>query len=253
MVKSLQDITKIDVVMLTKNSERRLRECLNSIYQNLPINKLIVVDGFSTDSTLNILEEFQKQYGNIILLQERGTRGSARQIAINNVKTEWFMFVDSDVVLCEGWFAKAKKLMKDDVGAIWGIEVWSVLRNTRILGLFERVTMKIFEERGGTHDLLVRRKTIEGIHIPPHLHTYEDSYIKSYIRKKGYKTVPVYEPYCIHHRPEKSWTIRQSIDFIASDLKYAVPHPQLILSYVFYTAIVLQQNFLHNFKASQLK
>ena len=244
---------KIDVAMLTKNSERRLRECLTSIYQNLPIDKLIVVDGFLTDSTLSILEEFQKRYGNVIRFQERGTRGSARQIAINNVKTEWFMFVDSDVVLCEGWFAKAKKLMKDDVGAIWGIEVWSVLKNMRILGLFERVTMKIFEGRGGTHDLLVRRKTMEGIRIPLHLHTYEDSYIKFWIRKKGYKTIPVYEPYCIHYRPEKAWTIKQSIDFIASDLKYAVLHPQLILSYVFYTAIVLQQNFLRNFKASQLK
>jgi len=246
-------VMKIDIVMLTRNSERLLRECLTSVYQNLPVNNLIVVDGYSTDATLNIIRNFQEKHGNVTVVQDRGTRGSARQKALDYVKTEWFMFVDSDVILCDGWFAKAQRLMENDVGAIWGMEIWSVLRNTRVLGLFERVTMKIFEKRGGTHDLLVRRKAIEGICIPYHLHTYEDSYIKSWVRKKGYRVIPVYEPYCIHYRPEKVWTIKQSIEFIASDLKFAIRHPQLILSYIFYTVIVLQQNFLRSFKADQLK
>jgi glycosyltransferase involved in cell wall biosynthesis len=243
----------IDVVVLTKNSERLLTECLASIYENLPVNKLIVVDGYSTDSTLEIVKEVQGSYGNVILIQDEGTRGSARQKAISEVETDWFIFVDSDVILCSGWFAKAEKLMKGNVGAIWGMEIWSVLRDSRILKLFERVTMKIFEKRGGTHDLLVRRKAIEGIHIPFHLHTYEDSYIKSWICQNGYKTIPVYEPYCIHYRPENVWTIKKSIDLIASDLKFAIHRPQLLLSYAFYSAIVLYQNLLRNVKAKRLK
>ena len=101
------------------------------------------------------------------------------------VKSDWFMFVDSDVILSRNWFAEAEKLVKDDVGAVWGIEIWSVLKGMKILRLFERVTLKIFEKRGGTHDLLVRRKTVEDIKIPFHLHTYEDGYIKDWIEKKG--------------------------------------------------------------------
>jgi len=130
------------------------------------------------------------------------------------------------------------------------MEIWSVLKNSKILKLFERVTMKIFEKRGGTHDLLVRRKAIEHIQIPQHLHTYEDSYIKAYICKKGYKVVPAYEPYCIHFRPDDVWTIRKSIALIASDLKFAIRHPQLLLSYAFYTAIVVHQNLLNKAKNS---
>jgi glycosyltransferase involved in cell wall biosynthesis len=218
----------------------------------VPVNNLIVVDGFSTDSTLDIVREFQAKYGNVILIKDKGTRGSARQKAMSEVKTEWFMFVDSDVILCDGWFEKAKKLMKGNVGAVWGIEIWSVLRNTRILGLFQRVTMKIFERRGGTHDLLLQRKTVDGICIPSHLHTYEDSYIKSWICKKGYDVVPTYEPYCVHYRPESVWTVRQSIGLIASDLRFAVRHPQLMLSYAFYAVVVLYQNLLRNiFKRSR--
>jgi glycosyltransferase involved in cell wall biosynthesis len=243
----------VDVVMLTKNSERLLRQCLTSVYENVPVNNLIVVDGYSADTTLDIVKDFQERYGNVILLQDQGTRGNARQKAISKVKTDWFMFVDSDVILCKGWFAKAERLMKDNVGAIWGIEIWSVLKNMKILGLFERITVKIFESRGGTHDLLVRSKAVEGICIPYRLHTYEDSYIKTWICKKGYDVVPAYEPYCIHYRPENVWTIEQSIGLIASDLKLAVRRPQLILSYAFYAAIVLYQNLLHNFSVRKLK
>jgi glycosyltransferase involved in cell wall biosynthesis len=232
---------KVDVVILTKNSERILKECLASVYRSIPVNSLIVVDGYSTDSTLKILEQFRKKHRKIVLIQDRGTRGRARQKAIGRVETEWFMFVDSDVLLSNGWFEKAKELMKDDVGAIWGMEVWSAVKDMKVLGLFERVNMKIFQERGGTHDLLVRRKTIEDINIPAHLHTYEDAYIRSWIRKKGYDVIAVYEPYCIHYRPETVWTLRGSISLIASDLKFAVRYPQLLLAYSVFSVIVLHQ------------
>jgi glycosyltransferase involved in cell wall biosynthesis len=237
-------VVSLDVVVLTKNSERMLDACLASIYRNVPVNNLIVVDGYSTDATLSIMKRFQEEHGNVIVIQDSGTRGSARQKAIERVQTDWFMFVDSDVILCEGWFEKAKKLIKDNVGAVWGMEIWSVLRKMKILGLFERMTMKIFEKRGGTHDLLVRTEAVKGIRIPFNLHTYEDSYIKSWICRKGYDVVPAYEPYCIHYRPENVWTVNQSIGFIASDLRLAINHPSLILSYAFYTAIVLGQSLL---------
>lgn len=242
---------KVDVVVLTKNSERMLHECLDSIYRNVPVNDLIIVDGFSTDATLKIVKSFQERYGNVIVIEDRGTRASARQRALQKIKTDWFMFVDSDVVLCRDWFAKARKLVKDGVGAVWGIEIWSVLTKTKILRLFERVTMKIFEKRGGTHDLLVRTEAVKGIMIPFHLHTYEDSYIKSWIGMKGYDVVPAYEPYCIHYRSDDVWTIRQSIGFVASDLKRAASHPSLIFSYAVYAAIVLSQKILRGSRSNR--
>ncbi|MEJ5327575.1 MAG: glycosyltransferase family A protein, partial [Candidatus Bathyarchaeia archaeon] len=98
----------IDVIVITKNSERMLRECLCSVYSNVPVNRLIIVDGYSTDKTLNIVEEFQRKHGNVLLLQDKGNRATARQKGISHVETEWFMFVDSDVVLSRGWFRKAE-------------------------------------------------------------------------------------------------------------------------------------------------
>jgi glycosyltransferase involved in cell wall biosynthesis len=238
----------IDVAILTLNSGRMLRDCINSVYRNVPVNKLIIIDGFSTDATAEIAKEFQEKYGNIHFVQEKGTRGTARQTAIRLVKSDWFMFVDSDVILSKNWFAQAEKLVKNDVGAIWGIEIWSVLKGSKLLKLFERVTIKIFEKRGGTHDTLIRRKTVEDIKIPYQLHTYEDGYIKDWISKKGYKVLGVYEPHCIHFRSDEVWTAKKHVQLMVSDLKYAVRRPVLILPYGFYAAIVTYQIALNKFK-----
>jgi len=243
----------VDVAILTMNSGRMLRECINSVYNNIPVKNLIIVDGYSTDTTADIAKEFQEKYGNVRFIQEKGTRGSARQSAIQLVKSDWFVFVDSDVLLSKNWFAEAQKSIKEDVGAVWGIEVWSVLRNSKLLRLFERVTIKIFEKRGGTHDLLVRTKTVEDIKIPYKLHTYEDGFIKDWIEAKGYKVLGVYEPYCVHFRPEEVWTTRKHVEFMVSDLKYAVHRPKLILSYGFYAAIVIFQIISSHLKIPKLK
>jgi glycosyltransferase involved in cell wall biosynthesis len=239
------NLTKpVDVAILTKNSERVLKKCIDSVYQNVPVNRLIVVDGYSTDNTLQILKKFRERQGNVFIVQDRGTRGSARQVAINKVETDWFMFVDSDVVLSRNWLAEAQKLIRGDVGAIWGIEIWSVLREATILGLFERVTLKIFEKRGAMHDLLVRRKAIDGIKVPYNLHTYEDAYIKSWICEKGYKVIGVYEPYCLHFRSNTVWTLRH-FSLMGEDLKFAARHPSLLLPYMFHTIVEIYQTLLH--------
>jgi glycosyltransferase involved in cell wall biosynthesis len=235
---------KIDVIVLTKNSEEKLESCLKSIYENLPVDRIIVADGYSTDGTLEILNKFDEKHHNIVLIQDRGTRGKARQIGIKEAKTEWFMFVDSDVILCDDWFNKAKPFMKEDVGAIWGTEVWSVIQNATVLKVFLQTTRKIFETRGGTHDLLVRRDAIKDIRIPENLHVFEDSYIKDWIINMGYKVIPCYDPYCIHYRPEVVWTAKESIKIISEAIKYDRfrKTPKLIFPYSFYSAYFVYRN-----------
>ena len=68
---------QVDVVLLTKNSQHLLNQCLNSIYKNVPLKNLIVIDGFSTDRTLQIIDKFNKKHGNIRVLQMDGSRAKA--------------------------------------------------------------------------------------------------------------------------------------------------------------------------------
>jgi glycosyltransferase involved in cell wall biosynthesis len=243
-------MTAIDVVLLTKNSEKVLEKCIEAVYKNVPVGQLIVVDGYSTDRTVNILNQFNERYHNVKIVLDRGTRATARQRGIHQVSTEWFMFVDSDVVLCRNWYQKAMSHIDKNVGAVWGIEVWSTIQNQATLKLFLWVTRKIFEIRGGTHDTLIRADLVADIDIPKNLHVFEDAYIKDWITKKGYKMVACYDPYGIHYRPQSVWTLKGSFNMIAEAVslgKFKLII-KLIPAYGFYTLYFVYQLFANRTK-----
>ncbi len=244
-------VDSVDVVLLTKNSERMLTECLDSLYGNVPVNRLIAVDGYSTDGTLKILEAFNAKYHNVTVVLDRGTRASARQKGIENVETGWFMFIDSDVVLCKGWFKKASKYIDSNVGAVWGTEIWSTIKSPAMLRLFLVITRKIFEVRGGTHDTLIRTETVKDIHIPTELHVFEDAYIKDWVTSKGFRVVACYDPFCIHYRPDSVWTFKGSLGLVSEALRLGSPRliSKLLFAYGFYTAYSAYQLFNGNKKA----
>ncbi len=233
----------VDVVLITKDSERMLRPCVQSIYDNVPVGQLIVVDGYSKDRTIEILNQFNQKYNNIKILLDHGTRATARQKGIDYVHTDWFMFVDSDVVLCTDWYQKAQKCLGERVGAVWGIEVWSTIQNRKTLKLFLLITRKIFDVRGGTHDTLILTNSIKDVKIPKDLHVFEDAYIKHWIEKKGYRVVACYSPFCIHYRPQTVWTFRGSLSLVTEAFRFRNLGliSKLLLAYGFYTVYSIYQ------------
>ncbi|MCX8152961.1 MAG: glycosyltransferase family 2 protein [Candidatus Bathyarchaeota archaeon] len=235
----------IDVVVLTKNSEHLLEKCLLSIYQNVPVKNLIVIDGFSTDKTLKIVDETAKKYGNVKVLTVEGTRARAREKGIQQVTTDWFMFVDSDVVLCKNWFRKAEKHLAADVGAVWGVNIDVIpnMRDRRILKLQNLIARQCFGLRGGMHDTLIRREVVQDIHIPEQLHAYEDAYIVNWIRDKGYKIVVGDEIYCLHFKPSTNWRLQNGVSQAIIDFRCGVLYSRLY-SYIFYYPIFMMQWFL---------
>lgn len=229
------NLNAVDVVMLTKNSEHILEKCLKSIYENVPVNRLIIVDGFSTDNTLKILEDFNKNYGNVKIIKEKGTRAKARERGINEVETEWFMFADSDVILCKNWFNKARKYIDSNVGAIWGlnIDIIPSVRNRLFLKSLAFVARECFNLRGGMHDTLIKHEVVKDIRIPEQLHAYEDAYIINWIKKKGMKVIAADDLYCLHFRPQSDWSLRESFSLAALEIKCGLIYSH-ILTYAFY-------------------
>lgn len=246
---------QIDVVMLTKNSDHLLSECLKSIYKNIPVNNLVVIDGFSTDKTLQILEKFNEKYGNIKLFQVNGSRAKARTEGIRQVATDWFMFVDSDVVLCEDWYKKAKDDIASDVAVIWGLNV-DVIPNVtdkRILKLQSIISRECFNLRGGTHDILILHKAVEGIIIPEHLHTFEDAYIVRWIQEHGYKVRVGSNIYCLHYKAPANWNVKNGFSQAIVEFKCGLVYSHVYEYIIFYPVFVLYwclQVPLNGFKRS---
>lgn len=215
-------MSAIDVVVLTRNSGHLLEKCLEAIYGNLPVQTLIVVDGFSNDSTLRILDRFKRKWGHVKVLQVNGSRARAREEGIRQVRTDWFMFVDSDVILSRDWFEKAKKSIAAKVGAVWGVNIDvipNVSKDKRFVKLQSIVARQCFSLRGGMHDTLIRREAVAGIEIPEELHAYEDSFIKRWIEKKGYQVVVGDEIFCLHFKPPDNWNLGNGIAQAVLELK----------------------------------
>ena len=60
---------------------------------------------------------------NRIIYSQAEPLGTARQELIENVSTEWFVFVDTDVELLPGWFSAVWSMVDEKTGAIDGL--WS--------------------------------------------------------------------------------------------------------------------------------
>lgn len=246
---------QVDIVLLTKNSGHLLFKCLTSIYRNVPVKTLIVIDGYSTDCTLKILDKFNRKYGNVTLFQMNGSRASARTEGIRRVSTAWFMFVDSDVLLCRDWYKKAQKEMSEGVGAIWGLNVDVIpkIKNKRILTLQSIVARKAFDLRGGMHDTLIFRKAVDGLRIPEHLHTYEDAYIVQYIASQGYKVAVGSEIYCLHYKPPSNWSLKNGLQQATGEVQNCLVYSHLYRYMLYYPVFFLYwclQIPLNGFKMS---
>ncbi len=232
---------QIDVVLLTKDSEHILYQCLASVYQNIPVKNLIVVDAFSKDRTIEILEKFNRKYRNVSIIQMNGSRAKARSEGIRRVSSEWFMFVDSDVLLCRDWFQKAQVDLAGDVGAVWGlnIDVLPNVKNKWVLAFQSFVARQCFTLRGGTHDALILHKAVAGIRIPEHLHTYEDAYLMQHIQAAGYKVTVGRDIYCLHYKPPSVWNLKNGVEIAKGEVRGGLVYSHLYRYMLFYPVFLL--------------
>jgi glycosyltransferase involved in cell wall biosynthesis len=90
----------VSVVIPVRNAERLLEACLASITRNAP-REIIVVDGMSTDGTLDVA----RRYGVKILSDEGGGLPAARLLGAEVAASERVALVDADVVMPDGGLA----------------------------------------------------------------------------------------------------------------------------------------------------
>lgn len=93
---------KVSVIIPIYNEEKRLRDCLESLVNQtigLEHLELILVDDASTDSTPDILREYEKKYPDNIMLifcEENGKQGTALNIGMGYATGDWMAFMGAD-------------------------------------------------------------------------------------------------------------------------------------------------------------
>ena len=104
---------KVSVCVSVYNSENQLNKCLNSLsVQTLGEElEIIVVDDGSTDSSYEIMSDFQRKHPKQVKLIRQENKGLAqgRQTGINSSSGEYLAFLDTDDYFLENALEKMYK------------------------------------------------------------------------------------------------------------------------------------------------
>ena len=176
---------------------------------------MIIVDAYSTDNTLDTV---RKIFPNATIVQTRKPLAQARKMGISNVETEWFAFIDSDILLFSDWFELLDNFKAEDVGGIqgkdqyanealikysrWQDNIWKkkFLHEKDADSLVVDITsFRANNIRGLTHNTLIRTSCVKDWDPPAGLHIGEDHHLFLHVIKKGYKWVISKENVCLHY------------------------------------------------------
>jgi glycosyltransferase involved in cell wall biosynthesis len=119
---------KTSVVIPTKNSAATIGKCLTSLmpyYEQGYIGEIVVVDGHSTDGTLEIIKKFPVK----MLFDEGHGEYVARDIGWRETSGEWLLFIDNDAYLGDNFFPGVLDFFSDDRMGIVGAQERAVVTN----------------------------------------------------------------------------------------------------------------------------
>jgi glycosyltransferase involved in cell wall biosynthesis len=187
---------RFDVCIPTLNSGKTLEACLKSIKEVIPVNKIIIADGYSTDKTIEIAKRYRCE-----IFQTKRSLGEVREMLIERVKTKWFFFIDADIVVNEKWFYALTSNSNGNVGAVQGFGLpKGPIGFLRKILLFIKVKFGL-KQRGFTSNTLIRKEAVSGIKLPKRKRL-EDIYLQEEVEKRGYEWKFVLA-FCEHIKTEK--------------------------------------------------
>jgi len=139
-----------------------------------------------------------------LIVSRSNPLGQARQQCIEKVNTEWFLFLDDDVLIDSNFWPMLTRHLNDDVGAISGRE--------SITGFGERWDRDLNKirqsagiqdlklgERGTTVCCLVRTDLVKDWKpIPADLSAFEDYSLTQHVLRKGFRWLIVPTPSVLH-------------------------------------------------------
>lgn len=188
----------IDVVIPTKNSMPNLPTLIKAIKKDVPVNRIIVVDGHSTDGTI----KYSRNTADIIIEQQGEGVGEARQLALEQVETPIYASFDSDIEFPHGWFKKIIKHMDDpDVAVASGKVIFGEP------GCKPIADMRRYQYTTPTFNAHTLANTLQRtalIHklggFDPKLRTGEDTDLYLRMQEAGFKWIIDREVTCKHPR-----------------------------------------------------
>ena len=224
---------KVSILVATYNSEFTIDECLKALSElDYPkdLFEIIVVDGCSTDATVEIAQKYA-----VKVVSEPLSAPAAYNHAMKTVNSDVLGFVDSDVKVEREWLNKLiSRLDGPQVAGVSGdIETWNTENAwARSIGydLKSRYArLKQYVVRVATMNLLLKKSVIEEVGgFDENLPSQYDTDLGFRITSRGYRML--FEPAakCYHfHRSTVKGYFRQQLQYGKNTAKLYLKHASL--------------------------
>ena len=93
---------KLSAIVLVYNGGKYLRDCISSLVnQTLDGLEIILINDVSTDDSLSVCREFERDYDNVRIINKEINEGlsSSANIGIEKARGEYVTFVDNDDII----------------------------------------------------------------------------------------------------------------------------------------------------------
>ena len=97
-------MNKVSITIITKNEEKNIERCLNSIGW---ADEIVVIDTFSTDRTVEICREFTDN----VFQEDWLGYGLQKNLCASKATNKWILNVDADEVISSECAAEIQKLL----------------------------------------------------------------------------------------------------------------------------------------------
>jgi len=206
----------VSVIVIVLNMEATIGSCLSALKKlNYPEDKyeIIVVDGGSTDNTLQVIKQFDVK----LFSEASGIRGSARNYGINKAKGSIMAFIDADCDANREWLRLHvdDHLAHPDVGAVGGGIIHKLPKEGKFTSLiiadneteFSVVSRMRYVSTIPTCNASFKKSVLNRVGLfNEKLHIGEDTEICHRIVSCGYKILFDPEASIIHRSVAEFWT-----------------------------------------------
>ncbi|NND87084.1 MAG: glycosyltransferase family 2 protein [Nitrosopumilus sp.] len=187
----------IDVLMLTLDAELSIEKSLFSIYKEIPVNRLIVCDGGSKDNTIQILKKMPRS--EIYVKPEIRTTGKALEFLFSKIETDWFVLIDADIDLEEGWY---EKMLRHS-------DSYDIIENGKRISAyhFYREQKSKAQENERALDLchLIKKQSIKNYHCDDdYMWRYTDIFLRQIVEKEGFRYGKANDTFHVHNEIERA-------------------------------------------------
>lgn len=175
----------LSCVILTKNEEKKIRQCIQSV---LFANEILIIDDYSIDKTPKIAQKFTSHIYHYPVSKDFS---KARNFGVSKCKYDWILMIDADETLDKTLQKQIQHVVQKNIGSSYFLKRKDIFHNKKlkwgeVRTLYTRGIIRLFKKSSGQFEGQVHEEfkplkkphTLNG-YILHHPHSSIEDFLKS--------------------------------------------------------------------------